>query len=282
MGEVRGVGTSVTEWEVENLDLPAYLDRVRCTDKIDPTARTLRDLHRAHVSSIPFENIDVALGRPIALNLAAIQDKLVRRERGGYCHEHNMLFAAVLEHLGFAVRRLLARVHDDGHIVLPRGHMTLLVDADATTWLCDVGYGCEGLLEPIRLEAGSTIHQAAWTFGLDRREDDWILHTGGPSKHVLYSFADTRYRRPDFEVASYFLSTHPSSPFANQVVAQRATTDARYSLRGLELTITLPNGREARQRITSGGLKRVLADAIGVEINDAQAAAIAAFQARRP
>ncbi len=98
-----------SEWRSEQLDVDAYLERVGYDGDLKPTAETLRGLHRAHVAAIPFENLDIVLGRGISLEMDAMQDKLIRRDRGGYCYEHNLLFAALLERIGFAVSRLTAR-----------------------------------------------------------------------------------------------------------------------------------------------------------------------------
>src|SRR5688500_1067883 len=92
------------------LDLAAYLARVGLATAPAPTAAGLAELHLAHATHIPFENLDVLLGKPIRLDLASLQQKLVRDRRGGYCFEQNLLFAAVLEAVGFRVSRLAARV----------------------------------------------------------------------------------------------------------------------------------------------------------------------------
>jgi len=119
------------EWDIAVLDLPAYLARIGIAPgtALPVSRETLRLLHRAHVQHIPFENLDVRLGRGIAVELAAVQDKLVRDRRGGYCFEHNQLFAAVLERLGFRVTRLIGRVGDDLDPVAarrrPRSHLVL-------------------------------------------------------------------------------------------------------------------------------------------------------------
>src|SRR5690606_20239835 len=115
---------------------------------------------------------------------------------------------------------------------LPRGHSALIVDADGERWLCDVGYGCDGIIDPVPLSA-TTVHQGRWTFELRGGEDGWRLVAGDGSRTVLYSLRDAEYRRPDFEVAAYYLLTHPSSPFSTSLVVQRATADARYALRDL-------------------------------------------------
>ena len=132
-------------------DLPAYLARVAFQKAPRPDAATLRALHQAHIAAIPFENLDIPLGRGIRIDLGSIQAKLVRTRRGGYCFEQNALFAAALEEIGFPVTRLSARVRSGGAMLLPRTHMLLKVEADGIARICDVGFGGWGLLEPIPL-----------------------------------------------------------------------------------------------------------------------------------
>ncbi|MHC5544329.1 arylamine N-acetyltransferase family protein, partial [Singulisphaera rosea] len=112
------------------LDLESYLARIGYAGDLAPTLGVFEDLHLAHVSHIPFENLDILLGRPICLDLESLQAKLVRGKRGGYCFEHNLLFAAVLETLGFPVTRLAARVRYGTLQLLPRTHMLLRVEVD--------------------------------------------------------------------------------------------------------------------------------------------------------
>ena len=270
-----------SEWGVESLDLGAYVDRIGYPGPLHPSAATLRGLHRAHIMSISFENLDAVLGRGIDLDLPAIQDKLVRRPRGGYCHEHNLLFAAALERLGFAVTRLLARPLTSAH-PLPRGHCTLLVRADGRTWLADVGYGGQGPLEPIPLEDGCRVSQGGWLFRLDRDEREWTLATAGPEGWVgLYAMTPHRYRQPDFEMANYFVSTHPTSPFATDIIVQRNSDAARYALRGLDLMLDRPDGSRHRRRVDPGGLARVLRTVFGIILTDDEAQRLAIIHSHR-
>jgi N-hydroxyarylamine O-acetyltransferase len=128
------------EWadSVGKLDLGAYLRRVGYDGPAAPTDQVLGALHRAHLVAIPFENLDIMLGRPVRMDLESIQAKLVTGRRGGYCFEHGQLFGAVLERLGFSVERLLARVSRPGQ-VLPRTHLTLRVGTPDRlgVWLAD-------------------------------------------------------------------------------------------------------------------------------------------------
>lgn len=260
-----GAAAPASEWGVELLDLPAYLDRVGDTGALTPTVRTLRRLHRAHVAAICFENLDTQLGRDVELGLPQLQDKLVYRRRGGYCHEQNLLFAAVLERLGFRVTRLLARPHLPGRAVLPRAHAALLVRTRAWTWLADVGYGGEGPLEPLALIADASVRQGGWDYRLRRTGREWFVQTRRVADWVdLYSFTRTEYRFADFAMASYHASTHPSSPFATGVVVQRNTDDARYALRGTELVVSHPDGTSSRSPVGPGELPEILRVTFGL------------------
>jgi N-hydroxyarylamine O-acetyltransferase len=101
-------------------DLAGYLRRVEYEGPLEPTGEVLRAVHLAHATHIPFENLDILMGRPIRLDLASLQAKLVHGGRGGYCFEQNSLLAAVLEEIGFPVTRLAARVRYGTTMVLPR------------------------------------------------------------------------------------------------------------------------------------------------------------------
>jgi len=150
------------EWGIERLDVAAYLDRLGYRADLVPSRATVAALHRAHVAAMPFENLDVVLGRTIRLDMDSLQQKLVRRRRGGYGHEHHLLFAAPLDPLGYRVTRLAARVRRGGSPG-PRSHKLFQVHLDVTSRLADVGFG-GALLEPILLEDGTAARQGAWTY----------------------------------------------------------------------------------------------------------------------
>lgn len=223
------------EWNIGKLDLDAYLTRTGYDGPRAATVETLRALHRAHVTAIPFENIDVVLGRGVSLDVDALRDKLVTRGRGGYCHEHNLLFAAALERLGFTVTRHLARVRL-GRTHLPRTHAALTVTIDGRPWLADVGFGGDGLLEPIPFEDGATL--GPWRLARDGAF--WVLHAGDTE---LYALTATEPDLPsDFEVANYYVATNPHSPFIHHLLAQRTSPDERIRVEQFpieELAVTL-------------------------------------------
>ncbi len=207
----------------EGLDLEAYLLRIGYAGGLDPTIETLTALHRAHVLAIPFENLDILLGRPIRLDLASLQAKLIQGRRGGYCFEQNALFAAVLEHLGFDVTELAARVTMGEERATPRTHMILAVDIAGTRWLADVGFGGDTLLDPISFESAEPVHQGAWAFRLADGGDTrilWGLRADGWLD--LYSFTLEPQLPVDYEVANHYTSTWSRSPFVTKIMGMRS------------------------------------------------------------
>jgi N-hydroxyarylamine O-acetyltransferase len=247
------------------VDLEAYLARIGYAGRLDPTIETLQGLHFAHATRIPFENLDILLGRSILLDLKSLQSKLVEHRRGGYCFEQNTLFAAVLESLGFAVTRLAARVRFGSSAIRPRSHMLLAVEIDGQAWLADVGFGGEGLLYPIRLDRYDENHQGAWTFRVKGEGDIKVLQ----SLHAdgwfdLYAFTREPQYPVDFVVSNHFTSTYPHSPFVQSLVVQRTGLDARWTLRNRELTEESPNGKHIGTLPDDDALLDTLAELFGL------------------
>ena len=248
-----------------SFDLESYLNRVSYRGDRAPTAKTLADLHLAHATHIPFENADILLGRPIRLDQEGLQAKLVNARRGGYCFEHNLLFAAVLEELGFRVTRLAARVRSQATRLLPRTHMLLRVEADDRLWLADVGFGGGGLLQPIPLEPGQVFRQFAWTYRVMRESDLWVLQSlQGQEWKDLYAFTLEPQEVADYEMASFYVSTHPQSPFVQRLTVQLATPEGHFILRNRDLVIDRGNSMTQRT-IADEELLHVLAKQFGLE-----------------
>jgi N-hydroxyarylamine O-acetyltransferase len=187
------------------------------------------------VGAIPFENLDILLGRQISLDLAALQLKLVGGRRGGYCFEQNTLFRAALEALGFAVTSLAARVRGGG-VLRPRTHMLLRVDLDEGPWLADVGFGGDGPVHPVPLVADAD--GDAPGFRLRHEDGLWVLTGDSTGERMdLYAFTLEPHFHVDFEMANHFTSTWPHSPFVQSLTAQRSWPRRRAILRNRDLTI---------------------------------------------
>ena len=229
------------------VDLDAYLARIGYAGPRDPSLATLKSLHVAHATSIPFENLDILLGREISLELDAVQSKLVGSRRGGYCFEHNTLFAAVLELLGFGVTRLAARVRFGTTVIRPLTHMLLAVNLDGQPWLADVGFGGEGLLYPLPILGSEPSRQFGWTFRVESDGDLKVLQ----SLHAdgwfdLYAFTQEPRYPIDYVMSNHFTATYPHSPFVQSLVAQRQNCEERFTLRNRELTQESADRKDTR------------------------------------
>ncbi|MFO0947283.1 MAG: arylamine N-acetyltransferase [Planctomycetota bacterium] len=231
----------------EEIRIADYFARVRYRGVPEANLATLQNLHLAHATHIPFENLEILLDRPILLDLPSLQRKLIDEKRGGYCFEQNQLFAAVLEELGFRVTRLAARVRYGTKRLLPRTHMLLKVDIDGRSYIADVGFGGEGLLEPIPLTSDKPAQQFAWEYRLLEEDGLWLLQSRQDGNwHDLYAFTLEPQHGVDYEVANYYVSTHPDSRFTQTLTVQRSATEARYILRNRELVVSKPGSSESR------------------------------------
>ena len=250
--------------------LRAYLDRIGQPESGPPTTDTLRRLHAAHVDAIPFENLDILLGRGIHLDLDHLREKLIARRRGGYCFEQNTLFLAALEAVGFTTAALEARVRTGASSLLPRTHMAIVVTIGAEQWLADVGFGGEGLREPVRLTGDETPFSAGLAHRVVREGDLLVLQ----GRHVLdaawsdqYAFTLQPAHPVDFEVANWYTSTHPTSRFVRTLTAQRVTPDVRHVLRYPRLSEIDERGVRTRE-IGREELMPLLRGVFGVDLPD--------------
>ena len=265
-------------WDSDRLDLDAYLARIGHAGRPGPSAGTLRALHHAHVLAIPFDNLEIWLGRPIPLDLPSLQDKLVKRGRGGYCYEHTLLFAAVLDRLGFRVTGLGARVRVGSDQIRPTTHALLSVDVDGQRWLADVGFGGTGLLEPILLRDAVQVVQHGWTYRLTEEVGGvFALRALRPEGWLdLHAFTLERRYRADFAVMNHYISTHPRSPFVGRLVVGRTDGARRLSLNDTRLTVARPDTTEHTTELRSEDLPTVLRDVFGYHLEPDEAARLSA------
>lgn len=217
------------------IDLVRYGQRIRYTGPFEPTPATLKGLMNGHTCSIPFENLDVLMGRTILLDVDSLQKKLVDERRGGYCFEQNGLFLAVLLEIGFDARPIAGRVrllNPAREIPTPRTHLFILVELEGETWVADVGVGGMSLTAPLRFDFEG--EQAA-PDGSRRivREDGRVFHQALTGSGWIDVWETRLEPMPftDREVANWFTSTHPNSNFRQRLVCARA------GLNGERLTI---------------------------------------------
>jgi N-hydroxyarylamine O-acetyltransferase len=246
------------------IDLDAYLERIGWSEPVKPDLDTVDALVSRHTAAIPFENLDPLLGVPVELLPEALERKLVREGRGGYCFEHNLMFGHVLETIGLEVSGLAARVlwgrSEDA--ITPRTHMLLRLDFRGETYLVDVGFGVLTLTGLLRLAVDieqPTPHEA---FRLVVIDAEWRMQARVQDAwRSLYRFDLQRVHLPDYEVANHYTSTHPRSPFVSGLMAARAPPRRRLALANNAFTVHQTGGESTRRILRSATeIAEVLAD----------------------
>jgi N-hydroxyarylamine O-acetyltransferase len=206
-------------------DLDAYLARIGLRGRPD-----LPELHRAHLTSIPFENLDPQRGVPVSLALDDLEAKLVGRRRGGYCFEQNLLLKGALEALGAEVEMLLARVRVGSApgTPRPRTHLVLGVRVGGAEWHADVGFGHGNLIEPIPFGPGRVHEQLGWRFRVVADGPELVLQTQVGSRwNDLYAFEPKPVPLIDVELSNWYTCTHPRSRFVTGLIVSRQRADGR-------------------------------------------------------
>jgi N-hydroxyarylamine O-acetyltransferase len=267
------------------VNLERYLRRIGFEGALAPNLATLARLQALHVAAIPFENLAVLAGEPIALDLPALEAKLLAPGRGGWCFEHNLLFAHVLESIGYPVRRLAARVRWNvpEHVTTARSHMLLLVKLPEGEHIADVGFGGLTLTAPLRLEPGleqATPHEphrlgiANGVYTLEARIARGREAPSGNQTEwrTLYRFDLTEQVQADYEVSNWYLASHPKSQFLSNLIVARAERDARHALRNARYSIHKPDGTTTRRMLHDvDELKLVLSDALHLHVPEGAA-----------
>ena len=255
------------------IDLDSYFQRIGYTGERQATLDTLCGLHDRHTAAIAFENLNPLLRWPVPLDLPALQQKMIHDGRGGYCYEQNLLFSHVLKALGFQVTGLAARVlwNAPEGAITARSHMLLRVDLGEGPYIADVGFGVLTLTGPLRLQPDveqSTPHEL---FRLVRARGGFVMQAmlRGTWK-PLYRFDLEEQFPPDYEVANWYVSTHPASRFINGLIAARPAPYRRYALFNNELTVHHLNGNSDRRVLANAAeLRQTLQDTFGLTLPDA-------------
>ena len=259
-----------TASNVAAFDLDAYLTRIGYAGPLAATLETLRAIALRHPSAIPFENLDAYLRRPVLLDVASLQRKLVSGGRGGWCFEHNLLLGTALAAMGFHPVALGARVlwNAPAGRIGPRSHMVLRLDLADGPVIVDAGFGGLTLTAPLRLEADVEQHTPHGRFRLRRLDDDFALDAEiGGGWRPMYRFDLQPQRLADFEVSNWYLCHHPASIFLAGVMAARSAPGVRYALHGCEMTTYVTGGPRERRVLASGAeLRATLQTTFGIDV----------------
>ncbi|TAI63790.1 arylamine N-acetyltransferase [Bradyrhizobium sp. Leo170] len=239
-------------------DLDAYCERISYSGPRTPTMATLDALQACHTSAITFEAIEVLLGRPVDISPAAVDAKLIRARRGGYCFEQNGLFKRALESIGFTVTGLLGRVYwmSPPAATLPsRSHMALRVFVDEESWLVDVGFGTCVPTTPLRLAETQPQRLRHDTFRIDPSAEGCLLQILiGETWTPVYDLSLGAPAEIDYVVANWFTSTHPSVGFRRDLIVARTAFEARYTLLRNKLTVRPIDGEVRKEMLSASGV----------------------------
>jgi N-hydroxyarylamine O-acetyltransferase len=221
------------------MNLQTYLERIGYTGSLEPTIAVLNALQEAHLRAIPYENLDIHLGRWLPLSEARAYEKLVVEKRGGWCYEMNTLFAWALRQLGFNVQYLSSGVLRPAGTTPDGDHLILLVNG---THLADVGFG-DGAIHALPLENGR--YEAGFLeYGMEYSGASWTMHNYPQSNTAGFVFTTTPRDLGYFAERCHDLQTSPESGFVRTTVCQRMTPNALYTLRGAVLTTLSATGEE--------------------------------------
>ena len=237
------------------MDINAYLHRIGYSGSLNPDAQTLYGLQHAHLLTVPFENLDIGLKRPIQLHEEALWQKLILHRRGGFCYELNGLFARLLKEMGFDVTYLNARVYNrEGKLGIEFDHLALLVSMPGQSgrWLADVGFG-DSFNEPLRFEEPETQMQGLRAYRLEQLENGYATwqrnYDGSWERQYFFDLQPHQFPK-EYESACLYHQTSPLSSFTRGSIISRATPDGRVSLEERRL-ITTTNGEQTEQLVSN-------------------------------
>ena len=250
-----------------------YLDRIAWRGPLEPTLATLTALLGAHMARIPFENLDVLLGRGVRLDIDSVCAKLVDGKRGGYCFEHCTLFRAALEHAGFkpvshAARVVMIATRADA----PRTHMFLSVEIDGTTYALDPGFGGHGPLVPLPLIADQIVRDGRDAHRFVRHDGEWMLQAEihGAMAPLWMSTFESEVAA-DFVMANHFTSTWPRSAFVERLMLRALTPDGRrVSVMNRDVTVAREGVFEKSQLADRTALRALLAGEFGMDLPEVE------------
>ncbi len=277
--------------------LDAYLTRIGLSAPPRPDAAGLAQVQAAHRQAIPFEHLDIPLGRGIDCSADAAFAKLVSGRRGGFCFEHNRLLADMLAALGFTNRVLLARVLlGNPPQLTPRTHCLVLVEIDSEPWIADAGFG-GSYAPPMRLADGQEAMSGDGARHRLRHIGDdgylpgsWLLERMGPrlatdgrvqsdeAWEAQFAFDTAQVAEADLALGSHWAATHPTSRFTNVTVASLCLPDGFASLVDRQLTVWRKGQEAERSELTEPHeYREVLARRFGLDLSAEEVAHLPLF-----
>ncbi len=236
------------------MNVQKYLERIDYRGALTPDFQTLSHLQTAHMRAVPFENFSVHFKEPIRLDEEWLYQKIVGRNRGGFCYELNGMFDWLLRSLGFDVTMLSAGVsRESGGFGPEFDHMTLMVRLDED-YLVDVGFG-DSFQTPLRINDQGGQTQNGMSYQIRAEGEALILfeqndREENPSMQAQYRFTLTPRRMEDYENMCLYHQISPESSFTQKRVCSRATPNGRLTLSNLRFIVT-ENGVKNERELSS-------------------------------
>ena len=248
---------------VSTMDVDAYLQRIGFEGRIAPNLQTLEQLHLAHLLTVPFENLDIHLGRKIRVSREAAFKKIVGEQRGGFCYELNGLFSELLGELGFDVTLLSARVYDGDELGPEFDHMLIQVNLDRA-YIVDVGFG-DSFVTPFPMESTELQCQRGQRFQLcDAFDGKLLRRTTDKDWENLYTFGLKPRVLSDYSDTCHYQQTSPLSPFTQKSVCSRLSEDGRITVSNNTLMISRGTDKQESQIANEDDYRVVMQKHFGI------------------
>lgn len=254
--------------KAENFTLQSYFDRIGFHDDAKADIATLTKMMRCQLFTVPFENLDVQAGKVVSLVPEEIAEKILCRNRGGYCYEVNGIFAMALEALGIPYQFVAARPMFYP-VKRPKTHMAIVLKIDGEQWLCDLGFGSYGIRAPMRLSLIDVeVKQDFDTFMLSKtNNNEYILKALVEGEwENQYGFDLYPQEWIDFVPANYLNSTHPDTIFVQKLLIVLHHQTGRKILVG-DMLKTVENGQMEKQTISPEDRVAILSRQFGLTLN---------------
>lgn len=216
-----------------SMTVERYLHRIGYSGSQEPVLTTLQALQKAHLTNVPYENLDLLYRRPCSLSTSMMYDKIVNQRRGGYCFELNGMFTWLLREMGFEVSEYFGRWLLGESLAVPkRRHRILRVDLPEGHFVADVGVGRVCPLTPLLLEADTVQEREGVNYRIvTDAVHDWIVQVEVAGKYEnFYSFSEDPQQAIDFTYPHYYCATHPDSPFIAKTMVHMTTAVGRNSV----------------------------------------------------
>jgi len=248
------------------MNLDTYLSRIDFLENPTVNRETLIALHRQHVLTIPFEDLDIHWKIPLNIDQDALVDKIIQRKRGGFCYELNTLFYHLLLSLGFPAQLVSCQISQgNGKFGPPYDHMAILVELEET-WLLDIGYG-DLFIEPLRLHETSVQKDWFKFFQVQKNGTHFLLSESRDGQRFT-----PRYKiRPVPESIQAFIpqlrwkENHPDSYFVQNFICTLPNRQGRITIYNDYLIITKNGKRSKKRLVDTTDKQRYLQQYFGVE-----------------